>query len=270
MCKGCFWLVDPTPGIKAATLKYLQSVWEGLEWTESIMHMASAVVNRLNKLIWPRSDWIRSVLIVLSELGFNFVSTWLNELLRGLAGGVVTTEICERVFNAFRDSERKIKSSLIEAGTLWTRAVGSRIVQDFDRGVPPVTNAVRTALADIGKVQVHTNTFKHNSSPFSFGEEKLKEMTGKQTWPSATPAAFANTAIGTTCLVNAFRDASKLRNAYMSLLAVVGWILRPQLACVEVGFYTCMSGDRTWRARSQIACSCAGCVQVVYLRQRAC
>ena len=265
-----FGLVDPTPGIKAATLKYLQSVWEGLEWTESIMHMASAVVNRLNKLIWPRSDWIRSVLIVLSELGFNFVSTWLNELLRGLAGGVVTTEICERVFNTFRDSEWETKSSLIEAGTRWTRAVGSRIVQDFDRGVPPVTNAVRTALADIGKVQVHKNTFKHNSSPFSFGEEKLKEMTGKQTWPSATPAAFANTAIGTTCLVNAFRDASKLRNAYMSLLAVVGWILRPQLACVEVGFYTCMSGDRTWRARSQIACSCAGCVQVVYLRQRAC
>ena len=98
-------------------------------------------------------------------------------------------------------------------------------------------NAVRTALADIGKVQVHKNTFKHNSSPFSFGEEKLKEMTGRQTWPSATPTAFANTAIGTTCLVNAFRDASKLRNAHMSLLAVVGWILRPQIACVEVGFY---------------------------------
>ena len=104
---------------------------------------------------------------------------------------MVTTEICERVFNTFRDSERKTKSSLIEAGTLWTRAVGSRIVQGFDRGVPPVTNAVRTALADIGKVQVHKNTFKHNSSPFSFsfGEEKPKGMTGKQTWPSATPAA---------------------------------------------------------------------------------
>ncbi len=62
-------------------------------------------------------------------------------------------------------------------------------------------------------------------------------MAGTQIWPDSTPAAFANTARGTTCLVNAFRDASKLRNAYMTLPAIVSWIMRPQLACVEVGFY---------------------------------
>ena len=86
LAKVFFGRVDPTPGIKAATLKYLQSVWEALEWAEGIMHMDSAVVSFLDKLIWPRSDWIRSVLTVLSEYGFKFVPKWLNELLRGLAG----------------------------------------------------------------------------------------------------------------------------------------------------------------------------------------
>ena len=65
--KVFFGLVAPTRGIRAAPLMHLKSVWEALEWAAGRMHMDSAVVNCFNKLIWPRSDWIRSVLIVLSE-----------------------------------------------------------------------------------------------------------------------------------------------------------------------------------------------------------
>jgi hypothetical protein len=231
-------LVDRTASVRQNTLRHLQNVWEALAWAERLALVDKDVRSFLFKLVWPRSDWIRSVLIVLSEYEFKHVPTWLSKQLKSLAEGIVTTEICEVMFNNYRDAERKVKSAMVTASTLWTRAVGSKTVEGYDRASPPITNVVKNTVADMGKVKVNNNTFKHNASPFSFGEDQLRLLLGQKTWPSANPSGFADAALGTSCLAGSMRDGERLRESYKSLLAEVTWVLKPRSAVqVPIGFY---------------------------------
>jgi hypothetical protein len=99
--------------------------------------------------------------------------------------------------------------------------------------LPRVTNAIKRNLpkSTEKRTHIHASTFKHNAVEFSLGEDALKELSGRRTWPSLSPKAWAEVSIGTHLLYEAgrIRCAALIHNSWMALLAIPGWVIQKRL-----------------------------------------
>lgn len=243
-------LVSDDPQARSQALRFCEGSFLALEEAEREALTQPALRDVLRQLLWPRSSWIRELLIGLGEAEWQATPDDIRVAVESMFRGPGGSKDSEDTFNVLRRCASKTSTGGLQRATQWHRSIHSSILEEAGKKQPE-----RLAADMIGvSGKVPSSCFDARSSDFSLGDDAMDKYLGGKWGAAPSPAAWLGTPLAHHALVWAERDWQKLLRTWLSCLLMVGTAIvhyddlvsDSVLIVIKVGAH----GAYCWKARA--------------------
>jgi hypothetical protein len=208
---------------------------------------------------WPAWQWVRELLVSLSEFDFKVVPPDVADACRAKWHGFQQTVIIEDAMQMFEGVSHESKNKMLCRSQRWRRLQVSPILSEYNRDEVVVPESI---AADAAR-KLPKTAFEPKHREFSLGAEKLKGISDPA-WQSPSPQAFDAVPLSILALRHFNGDWHKLEGAWLSLLVPEGRLIyKPKQCYMGIALCTSKFGFLHWGLKEHIK-SARGNIRLIF------
>lgn len=213
-------LLHPTAADEeAGAYDPIKDWWHTLLGLETGMHRDKERADFIGTLVFPLLQWVRELLVLLSESNFAPRED-VDEEIRLWLGGFLTTKPCEDMFNSMTELGATLKGGVMSETSTWHRQVTATILQDADRPDLSISASAEAKTSSVKHIPKHIFDATLAPPQCSLGDETLATLAGDPpSWPSPSPLVLKQAPVAWEAAVQLGGNFSEVRKLWHSLLA---------------------------------------------------
>lgn len=241
-------LISPSAEEKRDALNYHKNAWQALEKAEELARDHSHCAELVSSALVGLQQFNREVFVLLLEAEWQEVPDLVHSMVSEFSRSWFSSLICEEGFNECRRIAGKSRTGRMEPASAYHAvAIGSTLLDSFDRKAVPITEAARAA-ASCGKVP--TSVFGMGKLESTLGSGALDRLqSSAPDWPNLSPGSLRLAGAAWRCIVQSAGCVDTIARSFLSLLPTPGTLVahnahkRALLVLQSTPF-----GFLTWRA----------------------
>lgn len=211
-------LVEPTDLERSRALLRMKHDFDLLTKVEKKALDDPFLKNVLRQMRWPAEQWVREVLVMLSEENFEQVTPEVQLQLNQFGLSWFGTNLNEDLFNKWRQRESSHSAGRFSRMSRWHCATTTTLLSDYDSQPVSVSpQAHQQGLANADK-----SLFEGSTKKFTLGAESFESLTSAGDWPHLTGQGMKLRGFVWECVKRLDGDGAKIRRAWLSLLVSPG------------------------------------------------
>lgn len=241
-------LISPSADEKRDALNYHKNAWQALENAEELARDHSHCAELVSSALVGLQQFNREVFVLLLEAEWQEVPDLVHSMVSDFSRSWFSSLICAEGFNECRRIAGKSRTGRMEPASAYHAvAIGSTLLDSFDRKAVPITEAARAA-ASCGKLP--TSVFGMGKLESTLGSGALDRLqSSAPDWPNLSPGSLRLAGAAWRCIVQSAGCVDTIARSFLSLLPTPGTLVahnahkRALLVLRSTPF-----GFLTWRA----------------------
>lgn len=229
-------------------LSRAKELFEYMRSGEQLAPSSTFVEGVLKSWGWPSWQWVREILVSLSEFDFEIVPPDVARACQAKWHGFQQTVIIEDAMQMFEGVSHESKNKMLCRAQRWRRLQISSIMDEYSR----TTVEVPASIADDAARKLPKETFEPKNREFSLGAEKLKGLSDPA-WSSPSPQTVDAVPLSILALRFFEGDWLALDGAWMSLLVPEGrMIFKPKRGYMGIALCASKFGFLHWGLKKHV------------------
>jgi hypothetical protein len=184
---------------------------------EALAYGNSFVDGLMKNWHWPRLQWVREILVSLSEFGFRCVPPDVYQACEGRFFGFNQTVIIENAMQMFEAISHDSKNRMVCRKQRWRTLQTTHLLEDYGR--TPIVPSL-DAAEHVGP-KLHKSFFEPKHREFSLSSDNLRAISAPS-WSSPSPQSWDAVPLIVLALEHMDGDWTKLEHLWRSLLVPEG------------------------------------------------
>ena len=210
-------LLSDDEALRKRGLEHAQRLEGWMRSGEALAHRNSFVDGLMKNWHWPRLQWVREILVSLSEFGFRCVPPDVYQACEGRFFGFNQTVIIENAMQMFEAISHDSKNRMVCRKQRWRTLQTTHLLEDYDH--TPIVPSL-DAAEHVGP-KLHKSFFEPKHREFSLSSENLRGISAPS-WSSPSPQTWDAVPLIVLALEHMDGDWTKLEHLWPSLLVPEG------------------------------------------------